>query len=673
MQVDVARALPDYLAQHEKPHEMILGAIRLCVQNRGCYLDDEVKIVKKVTGQERGAPLEKVVAIFNCALLNRKEGQLSDQFIDEAKKWVIAYIDAEVCVSLPKKAHIKEGFVSVIETPIRSRYPLQHLEKIIKQAARGTAIYQFDKTHVSISVSTMALERAYMLKLSLLLYGFFFFTRFAKAMQTRYGLYVEQDDKTTVDWSHFLAGSDVEEFARTLCLCHLRVNEREKCWELLHLLDTPVLWQRWLPILAVDSVYLATKSFDFSTAEFKAIFSPISKEVQELKAKCGQIFAYLDSREGSDYSLQAIIKNEAIFAEVIQIISRYNGSQERLDAVYRQAYALRSQFLDDEKISEANHPFEKEPPTPDAFCAVRLPLFDTGVLGVPEPADLFSYEDFHPKQLFALHDRAILELCEQEKFTSVDIYRAFDRQTKLLKKVELLAILEPTEKRSEPKRKAKKLTKAKAEPIVAPEVLEAIPTAIEPETGPTWQLVPLTIGYRVRDWYQKHPLILQKEPYLNLPPGQIEEAKFLHTYPMLITKLMRHLFTPEQWQSTTRKKVNNSYTAAGMIEQYGKKLAAIEGYFSDCFDGQTGELYHHFFHIRNFRQILSGYIQSGHFSEEPVENDLLGPNTNSEEIEYKRRYMVTKRLFTIEIDDTQKGVRYTLCLVKSLGRGARGS
>lgn len=673
MQIDVAQALPNYLAQHENPHEILLGAIKLSVQHRGCYLDDEAKIVKKVTGHERGASSEKIVAIFNRVLVDRKEGQLSDLFIDEAKKWVFAYIDAEIGVTTSKKAQIKEGFISVVEMPLRSRHPLQHLEKIINQAQAGKYIYQFDKTHVGISLSTMALERAFLLKLSLLIYSFYVFTRFAQEMQKRYSLYLEEENETAFDWNQFRGAGDVEEFSRNFCLGHLRVHDRERCWELLHIIDKPAVWEKWLPILAIDSVFVAMKAFDFSMAEFKAIFSSISQEVNQLKATCGKIFAYLDTRENSDYSLRAIIKDASIFAEASQIIKRYNSSQERLDAIYRQAYEILGQFSDDEKISQPEHPFQKEPPTPDAFSSVKMPAIEKYVPLAMEPESLFSYEDFHPKQLLSLAESALLELCEQPKFTSADIYRAFDRQAKLLKKIQQLAVGESTEKRAEPKRKAKKLSKGKTETIVAPEVVEAIPTHIEPDTGPAWQLVPLAIAYRVRDWYQKHPLIVQKEPYLNLSLEQIEEAKFLHTYPMVITKLMRHLFTPEEWQSATRKRVNNSYTAAGTIERYGQKLPPIEGYFSDCFDGQTGELYHHFFHVRNFRQILLSYIQSGQFLEEPIENDLLAPNTNSEEIEHKRRYTVIKRSFTIEIDDTQKAVRYTLCLIKSLGRGARGS
>lgn len=178
---------------------------------------------------------------------------------------------------------------------------------------------------------------------------------------------------------------------------------------------------------------------------------------------------------------------------------------------------------------------------------------------------------------------------------------------------------------------------------------------------------PLILAQRVADWFKDYPPAFAREPYKCRPLQQNEESKFLHTYPLLVTKLMRKNCKPEQYKEDTL------YTCPGTISYYeGDVKICYEGVFADCFGVKSGELYHHFFHKKSFQKLVKDYTDDTSYldgDEEEIKEESTATNARDQvvdSLEVANRFVIRKKRYCLEIDDTQKKLCYTLCFPEGL-------
>lgn len=175
----------------------------------------------------------------------------------------------------------------------------------------------------------------------------------------------------------------------------------------------------------------------------------------------------------------------------------------------------------------------------------------------------------------------------------------------------------------------------------------------------------ILLATRVKDWMQDAPKALVAEPYIHLSQEENELSKLLHTYPIVITRIMR------KYCKATLRNGDTHYSCAGVIIPQGQP--AIEGYFADCFSKQKLELYHHFFH----KKPLNNLIHESAKGKAPLEADLEALQGSDQEaptqenpvvdsLDMSGRYLITKKLYSVEVEDTKKAIRYVLMFPQGL-------
>jgi hypothetical protein len=175
---------------------------------------------------------------------------------------------------------------------------------------------------------------------------------------------------------------------------------------------------------------------------------------------------------------------------------------------------------------------------------------------------------------------------------------------------------------------------------------------------------------RVRDWHRDVPIALTHPPYLQLSTDKKADAKFFHSYPFLVTQILLDHVEPEIYESPTTKKPNKLYSRPGTIYRYETDEAPFQGYFADCFD--EFELYHHFFHQQKFSDLMKRYASHSSLVNNGERHDIANEAKRLEKIvtgdstelaagELDERFLVKRKRYSIDIDDTAQKILYTIC------------
>lgn len=400
-------------------------------------------------------------------------------------------------------------------------------------------------------------------------------------------------------------------------------------------------------------------------------------------------------REYLEKQLEAVTKNSSCF----------RAKAPDIDAFYERVY---NAFHTERKKCKIYHPQEVSDlvgatlPTPDQFRQIPIIDVDVQVITAAIRNDLTSYlqtlslgdESFTlRKLLYHLHKTddpqgavdvvhlyckyVAIALPKGRKKHAVKPHDASHTGPEVLELVKETSRLVLHEKK--PQKKPNRA--AKSRPLVD-KVENRVPNVVVPAAAsaaisdpPARIIRPLpakkSIAYtttifthtRVRDWMKETPVALQQAPYKDLSAAAKNEAKFLHTYPFLVTQIMRQHVSCQTWVSPKTAKHNRHYSCPGTIEDYSLAHGVIEGIFADCFDGTRDELYHHYFHKMPFSQQLNSFAKKGYEIglEEVGTEDQHAEDKVVAEAELLDRFKLIQRRYSMEIDDTVKRVRYTLC------------
>ena len=88
---------------------------------------------------------------------------------------------------------------------------------------------------------------------------------------------------------------------------------------------------------------------------------------------------------------------------------------------------------------------------------------------------------------------------------------------------------------------------------------------------------------------------------------------------------------PTPWVTASGKVNFYHYNCVGILDRYGKGKPPETGYFADCFDGDSGALYHHFFHKSHQSRLISSFRKHGTFFKSKDDPDETAAATGPEQ------------------------------------------
>lgn len=654
MTLKIFDSLPPALARFPAPHLALLDAITQCNRDKTYYITPDFHAAKKNTRREKGAPLDEVVAAFNSSISQLRIADIPKADLDRARVQVLTYIDQAVGITLHAKADTRTGFLTYIDLAIERKRPLQWLERIVGSTE---TVNEVDVDFLKAALTSMALERACMLKLALQMAGHYYYQNTMRQLKTL-GLSLNENRPGVfnLNWLGIL-GYTMEEIAIGFVLGKLLTRDFSRCRKLVMELQEKDFESRasyekamrdWHMMLCYDQCYRLTASLIIPHANMQALIAPNRAKISDEIADMVESINFLRTTPTLPWNT------------VFQPVVRYQAQVDKLNNLYQKGFNLYSKFT---------HQDDPQIPPPSVFAALKMPVSLQGVAFEPE-IDTSDAELLQTllNSLFAensLTQKALLDILSNKSQAIEPLYQALDAHHKAAREAVMKKLAEikpaeapsPTPKAYHPRRKLKKLIKetSSALPTSPPPVAKTKPVEYVP---PHWledmNKEPLWLAQRVRDWMQKTPAALQKEPYLTLREPEKEDAVFRHTYPLIVTKILRKFVKPELWRSPTHHKENILYKCAGFIERHGLNQQTV--CFTDCFDKTTDELYHHCIQPIPLAELMSGrQINSGDILQEEASGQA-----QKEEISLYNRYKVTIRSFSILIDDEQTNTKYTL-------------
>lgn len=398
--------------------------------------------------------------------------------------------------------------------------------------------------------------------------------------------------------------------------------------------------------------------FADTTKEIKTLFSRLTELKESLNAS-----SYTKKRKSA----------EALIATLQSLAAKWNKEVCALEPLYDKMYEI---------VVRANYD-RREPRIKlqdgGTLCLLRISEIDSALFIERVKKDLLSYEEtafsdvyFEKRVIHHLFAPAEKPQAEPQKQPQqLPKIPAPEATEALTQKMADLIISKNANNRGN---RSSKAAGRRSPPQVAQTILESAKLEpIEPKVAEikgkkiTLKDESVLIAPRVSDWFRQAPRALQQPPYLNRLESENEESKFLHSYPIHVTRLMREYCTSEKRGDDTR------FTCAGIIHNYGQGKEPIEGYFADCFGHKSAELYHHFFHKKPLNLLIANYAEGRSLfygnDQQEIEEDREGfddQNQTVDILEVAERFVITKKRYSIEVDDTQKLVRYTLCFPEGL-------
>lgn len=649
MTLKIYDSLPGALAQVPAPHLSLLAAITQCNKDKKYYITREFQVAIKKTRREKGPTLDEVVAAFNVSISRIRIADIPTPVLDQARVEVLTYIDQAVGISFEAKADTRTGFLKYIDLAIERKRPLLWLKRVVS----SETVNEVDRDFLKVALESMALERACLLKLSLQMAGHYYCRSTLQKLQ-RLGLPLTE--KLTLNWLGII-GYTIEEMAIGFVLGKLLTLEPAKCRKLVMELKEEEFESRasyektvrdWNMILCYDQCCRIAGSLRISHVNMDALVA------RSLPRISNEIIAMIESM--SFLSAHPNLPWNVLFEPVVS----YQAQADKLNDLYQKGFELYSKLFQQE---------DPNIPPPSAFAALKMPSSLEGVTFEPEieTSDAEVLQNLL-NSLYSensLTQKALLDILSNKTHDIEALYQAAQVHHKAAREAVLkkLAEIKPAEpspapKASHPRRKLKKLIKENS-----PQPSASAPTGAKPKpieyVPPHWlealNQEPLWLAERVKDWSQKSPSALQKEPYLSQNESEKENAVFHHTYPLIVTKILRKFVKPELWRSPTHNKENLLYKCAGMIERYDLKIKKT-GYFTDCFDKTTDELYHHFFQPTSALALMAEH----HIDLKEIQREETSGQAQKEEITLYDRYKVTVGSFLIVIDDEQNKTKYML-------------
>jgi hypothetical protein len=634
----------------------LLFVISACNTRPNCYIKEDFKLgfINTPTNSTR-AKTQKIIDIFLQSLgtyINQFCGYEDYRMVEQlqtAIQQLTTYIANDTKLQKIERKELTSSTLCKMQKFIERSTPELFLQNIIQESSKSqNGLSDTGIKFIELALDTMNLERV-LITDCIIMHMALYMNRIFRKCFTDAGGLIKKDialNQSPFDWQH-MPKLTPEEFSLCLALEQSKVNSeasirktvRRITRESPHFAEVPLIKSLSSFLLALSSRHI----INFLNHQAFECDLECWEEVEHRPHIFGSISAILNATKIATTSSLSDISDEQL-VQMQKHVAKYHEQTAKIDSLYAAVLDLYRKEVSKTKYSSL---LQKRILSLNSFTSINIPKinlkrFESQLLeNLPLLRKNCIKNDCNHLvyNIFAQHIGYKVQSSEPEVSSSVD---------ETIEKFSHLSIADTPPEEEDDR-----------------EPTEILPTPIYSQI--IEDKIPIQVAHRVRDWQRKHPRILTCDPYLSISEEAKEEAKRLHTFPILISRFLRIYCTPHSWPSKDPKKQNILFIAPGTIECYGKNPIEYEVEYQDCYDKDTNVLYHHFAKKQSFKELLQRCQKASEDLTQIPQNEISDPlqedletNSSWNHVSSDSRILVEKRSSTIVVDDTVKMIRYTV-------------